>query len=107
MIRSFHYATETMLRRFAAISGRSTEEIIRLDQWLRFWYVWVSVAFLQSYREHIQPANVIPSSADELQILLDAYLIDKAVHEIGYELNHRPDLVRVPLRGMLSLLDEH
>ena len=33
------------------------------------------------------PANVIPSSADGLQILLDAYLIDKAVHEIGYELN--------------------
>ena len=106
MIRSFHYATQSILRRFEAISGHPPEELMALDQWLRFWYIWVSVTFLQAYREHLEPANIIPASADDLRGLLDAYLIDKALYEIGYELNNRPDWVRVPLRGMLSLVDE-
>ena len=106
MIRSFHYATQSILRRFEAISGHPPEELMALDQWLRFWYIWVSVTFLQAYREHLEPANIIPASADDLRVLLDAYLIDKALYEIGYELNNRPDWVRVPLRGMLSLVDE-
>ena len=106
MIRSFHYATQTTIRRFAAISGRRPEEIAALDRWLRFWYVWVSATFLRSYREHLQPSNIIPPSVNELRVLLDAYLIDKAVYEIGYELNHRPDWVQVPIRGVLGLLSE-
>ena len=106
MIRSFHYATQSILRRFEAFSGHPPEELMALDQWLRFWYIWVSVTFLQAYREHLEPANIIPASADDLRGLLDAYLIDKALYEIGYELNNRPDWVRVPLRGMLSLVDE-
>jgi predicted trehalose synthase len=39
-----------------------------------------------------------------LRHLLDAYLLDKAAYEIGYELNNRPDWVHVPLEGMLQLL---
>jgi maltose alpha-D-glucosyltransferase/alpha-amylase len=36
--------------------------------------------------------------------LLDAHLLEKAVYEVGYELNNRPDWVTVPLRGVLNLL---
>ena len=107
MIRSFHYATQTTLRRYAAISGRPPDEITALDQWLRFWHVWVSATFLRSYRGHLETSGVIPSAGEDLRVLLDAYLIDKAVYEVGYELNHRPDWVQVPLRGMLSMLDHY
>jgi maltose alpha-D-glucosyltransferase/alpha-amylase len=37
--------------------------------------------------------------------LLDAYLLDKAVYELGYELNMRPERVSVPLQGIIALLD--
>ena len=37
-------------------------------------------------------------------MLLDAYLLEKALYEIVYELNNRPDWVRIPLRGVLELL---
>jgi len=36
--------------------------------------------------------------------MLDAYLIEKALYELGYELNNRPDWVHVPLRAVAHLL---
>src|SRR5256885_9789808 len=44
------------------------------------------------------------SSPDELHPLIAAYPMDKAVHAIAYELNHRPDQSSDPVRGMLILL---
>jgi predicted trehalose synthase len=36
--------------------------------------------------------------------MLDIYLLEKAVYELGYELNNRPDWVRVPVEGILELI---
>jgi predicted trehalose synthase len=36
--------------------------------------------------------------------MLELYVLDKAVYELQYELNNRPDWVRVPLWGLLQLL---
>jgi maltose alpha-D-glucosyltransferase/alpha-amylase len=41
-----------------------------------------------------------------LQVLLDAFLLEKAVYEIGYELNNRPDWLSIPLRGALQLVGQ-
>jgi len=38
-------------------------------------------------------------------VLLDAFVLEKAVYELNYELNNRPDWVRIPLRGILQLLE--
>jgi maltose alpha-D-glucosyltransferase/alpha-amylase len=40
-----------------------------------------------------------------LQVLLDAYLLEKAVYELGYELNNRPDWAEIPLQRILQLLE--
>jgi predicted trehalose synthase len=40
----------------------------------------------------------------ELRTLLDVYTLEKALYEISYELNNRPDWVRIPLNGILRLL---
>jgi len=37
--------------------------------------------------------------------MLDAYLIEKAIYEIGYELNNRPDWLAIPLKGIKNLLE--
>jgi maltose alpha-D-glucosyltransferase/alpha-amylase len=44
---------------------------------------------------------------DERRILLDAFLLDKALYELAYELGNRPEWVRIPLRGILGLIEEH
>jgi maltose alpha-D-glucosyltransferase/alpha-amylase len=38
--------------------------------------------------------------------MLEAYLLEKAIYEIGYELNNRPDWVGLPLRGVLELMGD-
>jgi maltose alpha-D-glucosyltransferase / alpha-amylase len=48
---------------------------------------------------------VLPHTRDERQVLLDAYLLEKAVYELGYELNNRPDWVHIPLQGIRQLLE--
>jgi maltose alpha-D-glucosyltransferase/alpha-amylase len=106
MIRSFHYAAHTALLRHPSMTLRP-EDKPALWQWGRFWYVWVSAAFLNSYLNVIQESELVPGDPLELNILLDAYLLDKAIYEIGYELNNRPDWVQVPLRGILHLMEVH
>jgi maltose alpha-D-glucosyltransferase/alpha-amylase len=60
--------------------------------------------FLQSYLKTITGAIFIPTNSDDLQIMLEAYLLDKAVYEIGYELNNRPNWVLIPIRGIKHIL---
>jgi maltose alpha-D-glucosyltransferase/alpha-amylase len=77
-----------------------------LEQWARFWYTWVGSAFLNSYLDVIAPAKLLPQDPEQLQALLDAYLLEKAIYEIGYELNNRPAWLGVPLQGIIQLMQQ-
>ena len=58
------------------------------------WYEWVSAAFLRAYLE--RPATLsCPADPDELALLLDASLLEKALYELAYELNNRPTWVPI------------
>ena len=46
----------------------------------------------------------LPASKEELKLLLDLYILQKAIYELTYELNNRPDWVNVPLRGIIEIL---
>ena len=43
---------------------------------------------------------------EQAQLLLNAYLLEKSLYELLYELNNRPSWLRIPLGGVLSLLRE-
>jgi len=45
----------------------------------------------------------VPSNADDLDVQLQAFVLDKALYELGYELNNRPDWVHIPLSGLLRI----
>ncbi len=104
MIRSFHYAA------YAALRGRADtvlreEDLPILEEWSKVWYLWVSVAFLKAYLDLISNLPILPASKEGKKTLLDAYLIEKALYEIDYELNNRPDWVNLPLQGVLQILE--
>jgi maltose alpha-D-glucosyltransferase/alpha-amylase len=96
MLRSFHYAV--------AVALFSQEPAPALTGWAHFWYMWVSAIFLHSYNETVQQSPLLIQTHDEFQLLLDAYLLEKAFYELGYEVQHRPDWVGIPIQGILQLL---
>jgi maltose alpha-D-glucosyltransferase/alpha-amylase len=105
MLRSFHYAAYSGLFDFRDRRGLVVEEELEaVDFWARFWHLWVSVIFLKAYMEVAIQGDFLPASSEELRTLLDMYLLEKVIYEMGYELNNRPDWVRIPLQGIQQLL---
>ena len=103
MIRSFHYAAYVALHGQASTLLRA-EDLPVLEEWARAWYLWVSASFLKSYLELMANTPILPPSREGMQVLLDAYLLDKSIYEVNYELNNRPDWVILPLRGILQIM---
>jgi maltose alpha-D-glucosyltransferase/alpha-amylase len=59
---------------------------------------------VKSYLETVNGASFVPKQAEDLEILLQTFLMQKAVYELNYELNNRPSWVLVPLRGIKSIV---
>jgi maltose alpha-D-glucosyltransferase/alpha-amylase len=101
MIRSFHYAVHTALLKEASVRPEDTP---RLEPWTNLWYRHASAIFLASYLDTVRNATFLPSAKEELEIMLNAYLLEKAIYELGYELNNRPEWAITPLRGIRDLI---
>jgi maltose alpha-D-glucosyltransferase/alpha-amylase len=104
MIRSFHYVSHAVL--FDQVPGivLSRDAFPQLERWAESWYTWVSAIFLKGYLERAGTADFLPRSQEERAVLLEAYTLEKAMIEIEFELNHRPDWVRIPVHGILEQL---
>jgi maltose alpha-D-glucosyltransferase/alpha-amylase len=104
MLRSFSYAAHS------AFSSQRKSGLIRpedhefLEKAAQLWRLWVSSAFLKSYLEVASGGQFLPRSRKELQSLLDTYLLEKAVYELGYEMNNRPEWIGIPLQGIRQIL---
>jgi maltose alpha-D-glucosyltransferase/alpha-amylase len=105
MLRSFDYATRTAMR-WPWVQDLSQEEKTFLADWAQAWTHWVSATYLDHYFDVVGDSPLLPETEDETRRLLHAQLLDKAVYEVGYELDNRPDWLPVPVRGLLDLLDE-
>jgi maltose alpha-D-glucosyltransferase/alpha-amylase len=105
MLRSFHYAAYAPLLEEIRSQEVLQERLNALDVWAQYWQTWVSVTFLKSYLRTSRSASFVPQSREELAVLLDAFVIIKAVYELGYELNNRPSWLRIPLQSVSKLLD--
>ena len=103
MLRSFNYAVVSKIKS----AGYRPEDLTQLQPWARFWNRWVSVNYLKGYFDTTLQAAFLPKSRTELRLMLDVYLLDKAVYELSYELNNRPDWVSVPIEGILELIERN
>jgi len=100
MIRSFEYAAAFSVRH----GPMRTEDVPALMPWARLWTRWASASFLRGYFEAAGDAAYLPKSQDGFAAMLDFYLLDKAIYELRYELNNRPEWVGIPLEGIRTRL---
>ncbi len=110
MIRSFQYAAYSP--RFGAEAARGTfpghlRETDRgvLMGWARFWASWVSVRFVQAYYAAMAGSQLLPTDPGVCRDLLELFVLEKAVSELGAELDHRPEWVPLPLVGLANMLE--
>jgi Uncharacterized protein, probably involved in trehalose biosynthesis len=100
MVRSFHYAVYSSLSSHPVT--RSGDFSI-LEPWSEFWYTIVCGEFLSSYFETMNSSNLIPDEQGRT-ILLRVFMIEKAVYEVGYEMNNRPEWINIPIKGIKAIL---
>jgi len=104
MVRSFSYAALTALN---AATQTRPEDLDRLTPWARLWEAEVTATFLRAYVAATEGTSLFPRDADDFEMLLRAFIVDKALYELAYELNNRPDWVHIPLIGLLNLRTLH
>jgi maltose alpha-D-glucosyltransferase / alpha-amylase len=104
MLRSFHYAAYAPL-----LAGTGTVKIDasnaeNLNRWASAWVAWVSDRFLTEYLK-VAGDFFLPPTRAQIMALLQIHVLEKAVYELGYELNNRPEWVAIPLEGISKVLE--
>lgn len=102
MVRSFHYAlyaTIVFNARFQSIKDEVS------DGWRQAIYLAIKGIYLHGYFETLGDHPILPETETEIRALLDLHTLEKAVYELGYELNGRPDWAIIPLKGIQYIVD--
>ena len=102
MVRSFHYAAYGPLRLASTIRP---EDVPALEPWADLWFAYVSGLFLQSYQETVSGQPFVPDDDEGFEILTQIHLLQKAIYELSYELNNRPDWLTIPVKGIQQILE--
>ncbi len=102
MIRSFHYAAYGQL---VLNQNYRPEDMPILEAWANQWFHYVSQYFLSAYLDTAKGQSFIPEGDQAVQLLLRTYILEKAIYEVGYEMNARPEWLRIPIRGVLYAME--
>lgn len=101
MVRSFSYATYASLFLF---THNRAEDLEAFLPWAKACEAWSSASFLKGYLHAMEGSTLVPSDRGEFFRALLPFMIDKAFYEIYYEVNNRPDWLRVPVSSVLEYL---
>ena len=102
MIRSFHYAIYGKYLEYANVRPEDAEW---LGKWIDPWFTYVTGVFLDGYLETVDGVDFVPDDPEELRVILEVFVLEKAVYEIGYEINNRPAWLKIPVNGIQFVLD--
>ncbi|MGH9522585.1 MAG: maltose alpha-D-glucosyltransferase, partial [Terriglobales bacterium] len=105
MMRSFHYIAHAVS--FGHVPGISPEAhpLRELHAWAELWHRWVSACFVHAYLREAGNAEFVPQNREEFLTLARTHLLEKAFMEIEHELENRPEWVRIPVNGILQMLE--
>ncbi|MBA3970440.1 MAG: alpha-glucosidase C-terminal domain-containing protein [Gemmatimonadetes bacterium] len=102
MLRSFNYAVRMAL---SQQENRTVTGSAPLEEWAAAWEREIRAQFLEGYREAAAGAPFLPADPTLLRQLLAVFEMEKAVYELGYEANNRPDWIWVPVEGIRAIME--
>ena len=97
MLRSFHYAAHAALEPLGPACATLATDA-------EAWAHHAQQTFFEAWSAATHGAVFRDSHAPTERALLDAFLLEKALYEVRYEVNNRPTWLAIPLRGVLALL---
>ncbi len=108
MVRSFDYAAWTGLRKHWDLLPPDNRAATadRDRRGAELWGSWLGREFVRAYTlrlAEVAPA-LLPADATDTELLLRSWVLEKALYEVRYELNSRPDWADIPLRAILAIL---
>lgn len=104
MLRSYHYACEKTIADITEAGMVPDARAPEMREAIDLWYQWATRTFLRGYFDVADAGKFVPKSARDRDMLLNVFVLEKALYELRYELNNRPDWVGIPLRGILAVL---
>lgn len=102
VLRSFDYAAFGALFALAESGAEATGPTLAAALSYR---ERASAAFWSAYRQGVPASGFLPEDGPALDAWLAVLTLDKTLYELLYELNHRPDWVRIPLQGVRALIE--
>ncbi len=108
MVRSFDYAAWSGLRRHWDLlpPDNRSATVDRDKRGAELWGAWLGREFVRAYTlrlGEVAPA-LMPPDPKDAELLLRSWVLEKALYEVRYELNSRPDWAEIPLRAILDIL---
>lgn len=100
MLRSLSYVASAGL--FAAREATGRDD---LSPYASEWEQQARRAFLKGYWEAVSGASFVPADKQVRDGALRAFELEKALYELGYELNNRPAWLPIPLRGIAAAIE--
>jgi maltose alpha-D-glucosyltransferase/alpha-amylase len=102
LFRSFHYAIYTTVFNNSKQYKASQKDLFKASEIL---YKYITGLFLSAYVTEAQNANLNLGYHQERKFILKYCLLEKAVYELGYELNSRPQWAVIPLKGISNIIN--
>ena len=105
MLSSSRYSAYAVLfGRVAGVTPRP-EATGSIEAWAGHWYAWISARFLKGYLDVATQGEFLPASEEDLRLLLDTFLLEETIDEVRHDVIDRPDWARIPLHGIVKLLE--
>jgi maltose alpha-D-glucosyltransferase/alpha-amylase len=104
MVRSFYDAAQAAMLKQIESGGVPPAQTGQLATWAEFWARHVAAVYYRAYLDAAKNAPFLPRKDEDLQLLMNIFLLRKAIYEIGFELKNRPAWVKIALQGLLDLV---
>jgi maltose alpha-D-glucosyltransferase/alpha-amylase len=104
MIRSFQYAAYFAIKTQLARGILHERQRHIAEAWADVWVRTVAQEYLRSYWSAVRENPYLAPPPEDFRVLLESFLLEKAIYEVGYELSNRPDWVDIPLTGILRMM---